>query len=102
MKVKNMVGHYILVSYLSSIRVWSAFINPKTTFALCVAAHFNSRRHQFEPVGWMFSSAQFVLALSDERNMLLAKREHDLLRTYSDPDSSIDSQLGCILLPPGQ
>ena len=96
-----MVGHYILVFYLSSVRVWSAFINTKTNFALCVAAQFNSRRHQFKPVGWMFSSAQFVLALSNERNMLLAKLEHDLLRILSDPDSLIDSQLGCILLPPG-
>ena len=65
--------------YLSIVRVCSAFINSKTICALCVASQFNHRRHWFEPVGWMFMSAQFVLALSKERDMLLAKLEHDLL-----------------------
>jgi hypothetical protein len=86
-----MVGHYILVSYLSRVRVCSAFLTARITVALRVAADFNIRR-------W----AQFVLALSNERDMLVAKIERDLQRTHSNPDSLIDSQLGCILWAPGQ
>jgi hypothetical protein len=77
-QVKDMVEHYILVFNLSSVRVCSAVLNTKTTAALCVAAQFNSCRHRFDPAGWMFRWAQFVLAFSDERDMLLAKIERDL------------------------
>jgi hypothetical protein len=54
MQVENMAEHYILVSYLSSVRVRSALLDVKSTVALCVAAQFHSRRQRFGPVGWMF------------------------------------------------
>jgi len=37
MQVKKMVGHYILVFNLSSVRECLAFLNTKTSVAFCVA-----------------------------------------------------------------